>query len=373
MSDAGLQFRVLGPLSAECAGHPVHLGGRKQRLALALLLMNPGRVVSSDRLIEALWGEEPPDRAMATLQVHISNLRRALAGGAPAIITQAPGYVLPTSAVNLDLLRFEELVALGQDRAAKHQPDEAHDLFATALDLWRGAALADLESEPYADSVRTFLEERRLGVEEDLIRVMLDLGRDRQALSRAEALLDGQPLRESLWEMSILALYRLGRQADALAAYRRCRGGLMDELGIDPMPRLRTLEQLILNQDESLELSPVGTATRGSGPSHGPDGDVTMRRPRGGRDAHLVLDDGSRFRLTDRVTLGRHPESDILLTDLAVSRRHAEIRSTNGGHILLDLSSSNGTWVAGEQVMQHLLQNGEVIGIGEHGLVYRMS
>lgn len=372
MSVEELHFGVLGPLTAARAGQPLCLGGRKQRLVLAALLMNSGRSVSADRLIQTVWGDEQPERALATLQVHISNLRRALVGAAPVIITQAPGYILPASAADLDLLRFEELATLGQDRALQNQPAEAHDLFAAALGLWRGdAALADLDSEPYANSVRSFLGERRLGVEEDRIKALLDLARDREAHSRAESLLAEQPLRESLWEMSILALYRLGRQGDALAAYRRCRTHLMEELGIEPMPRLRTLEQRILRQDRNLELSPVGTGSPGQGHGKAEGVDVTVRR-RSAEDAHVVLDDGSHFSLTDRVTCGRHPDCDIVLDDPSVSRRHAEIRRANGAHLLLDLSSSNGTWVAGEQVMQHLLRDGEVIGIGDHHLVYRV-
>ena len=365
MSDR-LAFGLLGPLSVTLQGAPVKLGGPKERLVLATLLLSSGRVVSSDRLIQVLWGDDPPNRASGTLQVHVSNLRRRLAGGLPTVITQPPGYLLLASAAELDLLRFEELVALSRERMGNHELSHARDLLKEALELWRGPALADLESVEFVDSSRTFLSERRLAVEEDLVNLTLALGEPREALQRLSRCLEENPLRETLWEHRMLALYRLGRQGEALSAFRQCREMLMDELGIEPTPRLRALERSILRQDPELDLArSLDSAASLSAP------DVTATFVADARSSGLLVrPDGSAVELETVVVLGRHPDCDVVLPDPAVSRQHAEIRPALGGHLLSDLASSNGTLVGEEPVMHRLLEDGDLIRVGSHTLRY---
>lgn len=353
---ASLSFRILGPLAVERDGEPMHVGGPKSRLLLAMLLLNAGRVVSVDQFVEALWSDEPPSRATPTLQVHLSNLRKSFGDSRPGIITQPPGYVLHAAASELDLLRFEELVQLAHAQRDAGALEPAAALMTEALALWRGPALADIEDSGTVQAARAWLDERRLGAVEDRASVLLALGRNREVIDELDRDIRAHPLRESLWEPLILALYRSGRQADALTAYGRARHALRDELGIEPGPRLKALEVAVLRQDAALELrSPVGT------PAIEPD--VTTRAPVRAVGS-LVLADGSVFPLTERVTIGRHADCDVTLVDPSVSRKHAEIRSTLGGFLLIDLSSSNGTRVSGRQVMQQLLTDGDEIEVG---------
>jgi DNA-binding SARP family transcriptional activator len=368
-------FGVLGPLTVSHDGQAITLGGAKQRVILAMLLLNPGRTVSVDRLIDGIWADAAPPGVTNTLQAHVSHLRRALAVGDTSITTRAPGYLITVSSAQLDLLRFDELTRVAQERIAEGQHAAGAELLRSALDLWRGPALEDLGPGPFSDSARTYLEERRFGIINDRLELELQLGRDQVVIETCEMVLGSSPLRESLWEKLIVALYRSGRQSDALAKFRLCRAVLMDELGVEPMPRLRLLEQQILNQDPRLaavratsdglvvpvEVDRATTSTTGAA--------TVQRLDR--LDADLLLDDGTAVRLTEVTVLGRHPSCDIVVDDLSVSRRHAEIRIANGRHVLFDLSSSNGTWVAGEPVLQHLLRDGDAFEIGDQTLRYR--
>jgi DNA-binding SARP family transcriptional activator len=341
--------------------------------------MNAGRVVSTERLIDGLWEDEPPDGAVNTVQAHVSHLRRVLASADVALLTQPPGYLLRLARHQLDLLRFEDLVtdarnSVQDGRESKELLEQAADLYARALDLWRGTALDDLGPGTFADNARAFLEQRRLGVIDDRVELLVELRRYREAVETCEELLASQPLRESVWEKLLVALYRSGRQADALARYRDCRQVLLDELGVEPMPRLRQLEQQILNHDKALEPSERGATVvppvvgQASGATSGPATVLRTRR----REAELIVDEDRSVALSDRVILGRHPSCDVVLSDdVTVSRRHAEIRLASGRHVLLDLSSANGTWIDGQPVLQRLLEDGDVISIGDHQLRYR--
>lgn len=374
VSEVQMFFGVLGPLVVEHGGLPVPLGA-KQRLVLAMLLMNAGRPVSVDRLIDGVWGDEPPDSAVNTLQVHISQLRRSLAAGDPAILTQPPGYLLRTTADQFDLLRFEELNQRGHDRLGAGRRVDAAEDFVAALDLWRGPPLEDLAESPFAASARTFLEERRLGVVDDLLQLQLDLGHDRDVVEAGEQVLSAYPLREGVWEKVILALYRSGRQADALAHYRACREVLLEELGVEPMRRLQLLEQQILRQDRHLDPGPRRTdalvvPAKRPGGGGTVSGTATVLRQRR-LDAELILADGTAVPLPERLVLGRHRDCDVVLADSSVSRRHAEIRLVSGRFVLLDLSSTNGTWVDGQPVLQHPLTAGDTFQLGDVLVSYR--
>ena len=366
MTDARLHFSLLGPLSVTSDGQQVKLGGPKERLVLALLVLAASKVVSTESLIEALWDEDPPDRATATLQVHVSNLRRRLGGGLPNVITQPPGYLLLTSADSSDLLRFEELATLARDAAEHHDLAAAVSLLAEADELWRGTPVADLGDSQALDNARVHLAERRAAARELRVGYLLRLGRPVEALPLIDRMLEQHPLRESVWEQRMVALYRLGRQADALASYHRCREQLADELGVDPTPQLQALEGAILRQDPSLDL----TAPPPPGAPQPPANDLPVTFVVQKHPAHLEVE-GTAVPLIDVVTIGRHPASTIVLADPSISRNHAELRPALGGHLLSDLASSNGTWVNGQQVTHHMVEDGDQIQIGPHLLTYR--
>ena len=338
-----------------------------------MLLMNAGRPVSVDRLIDEMWGDNPPDGSVNTLQVHVSQLRRALAAGDATILTQPPGYLLRTSPAQLDLLTFEHLAHRGNDLLDAGDHAQAAQALDEALALWRGPPLENLPDGPFVASARSFLDERRLGVTEDRLRLLLKLGRDREVIEVGEELLATHPLRESVWETVILALYRSGRQADALARYRACRELLLDELGVEPMPGLQMLERQILNHDRVLvpAVRQTSALVIPSGPgSSGETAGATVQRTQR-RDADLVLPDGTVVPLPERVVLGRHPDCDVVLHDAQVSRRHAEVRLVSGRHMLLDLASSNGTWIDERPILQHLLSDGDTFRIGDQLIAYR--
>ena len=245
-----IEFRVLGPLEVLIEGSPLELKRRKQRSLLALLLLNTGEVVSTDKLIEELWAGEPPKAAVGSLQNLVSALRKQL--GAETVETQAPGYRLAVDADRVDLHRFERLVATaGETEDARRRTDLLHE----ALALWRGPALADLAFEQFAQIPIARLEERRTAAREDLIAAELELGRHAQLVGELEALVAEHPLRERLRGQLMLALYRSGRQAEALEAYRAARETLVEELGIEPSSELQQLEQSILRHDKDLDLA----------------------------------------------------------------------------------------------------------------------
>ena len=246
-----LDVRLLGPIEAERDGVPATLGGPKPRALLAVLALEPGRVVSVDRLVEALWPGDPPETAAHAVQVYVSQLRKALG---PVIATRAPGYELELAPERVDVHRFSRLTQDGRAALEGGDPAAAEGALREALALWRGPALADFLYEPFAQTEIARLEELRTVTLEERIEADLALGRHAELVSELEALVAAQPLRERPRAQLMLALYRSGRQADALAAYRAAREKLVEELGIDPGPELRELEAAILRQDESLLL-----------------------------------------------------------------------------------------------------------------------
>ncbi len=246
-----LDVRLLGPIEAERDGVPATLGGPKPRTLLAVLALEPGRVVSVDRLVEALWPGDPPETAAHAVQVYVSQLRKALG---PVIATRAPGYELELAPERVDVHRFARLAQDGRAALEGGDPAAAEGALREALALWRGPALADFLYEPFAQTEIARLEELRTVTLEERIEADLALGRHAELVSELEALVAAQPLRERPRAQLMLALYRSGRQADALAAYRTARETLVEELGIDPGPELRELEAAILRQDESLLL-----------------------------------------------------------------------------------------------------------------------
>jgi predicted ATPase/DNA-binding SARP family transcriptional activator len=244
------QFSLLGPLAVSCNGAPIALGGQKRRALLAALLLEANQVVSRDRLIDGLWGEDPPETARNTIQVYVSQLRKLLPEG--ALETAPPGYRLVVEPDTIDLFEFVRLSGEGRTALATGDAAGAADALRAAMALWRGPALADLAWEPFAHAEIGRLEELRLAALEDRIDADLALGRHGQLVGELERLVAEHPLRERLRGQLMLALYRAGRQADALAVYQRARKTLVDELGIEPGESLRKIERAILAHDPSL-------------------------------------------------------------------------------------------------------------------------
>ncbi|HEY5986246.1 MAG TPA: AfsR/SARP family transcriptional regulator, partial [Streptosporangiaceae bacterium] len=260
LSQSGMRFRVLGPLEVWACGGWAGVPAAKQRALLAALLLRDNQVVAAGWLVEQLWGGRPPAGAANQLQVYVSRLRRRLGDpGGRVLVTRAPGYRLEVGAGELDVLCFEELVAGGRRAAREGALDKAAGLFAESLGLWRGPALADVPAGGLLAGEAARLEERRLGTLEDRIEVELGLGRHRELVGELQQLVAEQPLRERLWGQLLVALYRSGRQAEALAAYQRLRRKLVEELGIAPSPPLQRLQRQILKADPELE-QPVPAA-----------------------------------------------------------------------------------------------------------------
>jgi DNA-binding SARP family transcriptional activator len=286
-----MEFRVLGPLEVIDDGEPVPLGGAKQRALLAVLLLHANTVVSRHRLIDELWGTSPPETAQTALQVHISQLRKRL--GREAISTRAPGYAINVERGELDLDRFEELVSAASGRS--QSPHEAATALREALALWRGAPLADLD-DTLARPERTRLEEARLSVLEQRVDADLRLGGGSELVPELERLVVEHPLRERLRGQLMLALYRAGRQADALDVYRRGRRALAEELGLEPDEALQRLEKAILVHDPSLNATTS----------------VDEKRRRAGSEVRILPDavalvDADGERVVGSVPVGRRP------------------------------------------------------------------
>jgi predicted ATPase/DNA-binding SARP family transcriptional activator len=254
-----MRVRLFGELEAVAAGVPVPVRGAKQRALLALLALRPGQPVSADRLIDVLWGDGQAAHPANALQAQIGQLRRTL--GPAAILTTEAGYALDAGPEDVDVVRFEQLAAQGRHLFEEGETALASTTLSEALRLRRGEPLADFTYAGFFDAERTRLDELILVAIETRVEADLMLGRHGELVGELEALCRAHPLRERLWELLMLALYRAGRQAEALRAYTEARDRLVDELGIDPGPALRELEARILAQDPSLAAAgPAGLA-----------------------------------------------------------------------------------------------------------------
>ena len=264
---------MLGPLQAYYDGVELDLGPPKQRALLALLLLNANRVVATERLIDDLWGDSPPSTARAALQVYVAGLRKALNDGGTNLRTRAPGYVLEVEAGSLDLDRFTQLCREARETSI---PEHRAALLHEALGIWRDDPLPELRTEPFSSTAVAQLEQLRLGALEERVDADLALGRDAALVTELEALVAEHPYRERLRAQLMLALYRSGRQADALDAYQAGRRVLQDELGLEPGKDLRDLEAAILRQDEAL--SPARSDTEEPEPGPPPSSHRFSRR-----------------------------------------------------------------------------------------------
>jgi DNA-binding SARP family transcriptional activator len=245
-----MRFCILGPLEVHEGERPVALGGHKQRAVLAMLVLRRGTVVSTERLVDALWGERPPATAVKSIQVYVSQLRKELGEG--IVLTRDGGYVLDPGAIELDLADFERLAAQGRADLDRGDVRAADEKFTAALALWRGDALPEFAYDEFAQIDIARLEELRLSTLEDRFDAELALGRHGRVTGELESLVRDHPLRERLQGQLMLALYRAGRQADALEAYQRARRAL-DEVGLQPGRALQQLQRGILEQDDALD------------------------------------------------------------------------------------------------------------------------
>jgi YVTN family beta-propeller protein len=248
-----MEYRVLGPLEVRDGERSLPLAGAKQRALLALLLVNANRVVSRDRLVDDLWGEQPPGAAVQSVQVYVSRLRKLLPPD--TLLTRPPGYLLEVEPDELDLQRFQRLLATGREALGDGDPQTAARRLHDALALWRGPALAEFTFEPFAQAEIGRLEDLRLAAVEERVEADLALGRHADLIGELEVLIAENPHRERLRGQLMLALYRSGRQTEALEAYREARHALV-ELGIEPSDELQRLEKQILTHDAVLEAPP---------------------------------------------------------------------------------------------------------------------
>lgn len=365
----GSSFRVcvLGPFEAHWRGTPLNLGGAKQQAVLALLAVEANNVVSVDRLLDWVWPDGDDPRRAGTLQVYVSNLRRVLAPvaeeiGRPLVVTQRPGYLLRLDVGQSDLLSFEASCDDADRAIADGRTADAVRSYRAALQLWRGDPLAGLPVDPTSHGSTARLDLVRVSVLERTAEAELAIGRHREVVGELQTWVAAHPLDERLRGHLMLALYRSGRQADALAVYRDGRETLVEQLGIEPSRELRELQSKILDQDPSLDLESrasidvvASTALRGS---------VLL--------ASACLQVGDRMVPLEQpvVTIGRLPDRDITLDDLGVSRRHAEIRRQGTAYRLVDTGSANGTRVNGERIAEHVLRDGDRIVVGDVELTF---
>src|SRR2546428_2599122 len=246
-----MEFRILGPLEVVDEGRSLPLGGLRQRALLAILLLHRNEVVATARLMDELWGEKPPATGAKTVHVYVSRLRKTLGEG--ILLSRPPGYLLRLEPGQLDLDRFE---AFFEEARKSDRAGGAAAKLREALSFWRGPPLADFAYESFAQNEIASLEERRLGALEERIEADLALGRHAELVSELEALAARHPLRERLRGQLMLALYRSGRQAEALEVYQDTRRVLVEELGIEPTRAVHDLERAILVQDPALDMRP---------------------------------------------------------------------------------------------------------------------
>jgi DNA-binding SARP family transcriptional activator len=263
-----VEYRILGPLEVVDEGAPVALGRLKERLVLAILLLHANEFVARERLIDELWGESPPPTARKAVNVYVSLLRKALTrNGRDPIATADGGYRIVVGADELDVAHMQQLLATARERAAAGELEAAVKLLRKALDLWRGPTLAGLLLESHGRDEIAQLDELRLTALMDRIDFDLALGRHEQVLGELQVLVGEHPLRERLRAQQMLALYRAGRQAEALESYQQAREVLVEELGIEPSPALQRLQQGILRHDPSLETASGTAAANGLAPT----------------------------------------------------------------------------------------------------------
>ncbi|WP_459712512.1 AfsR/SARP family transcriptional regulator [Actinophytocola sp. KF-1] len=350
-----LALRLLGPLTLSVADVEHDLGGARQRVVLALLALNANRVVPVDALIDAVWDSAPPNTARAQIQICVSGLRRVLAGAdnAAQIRTRPPGYLLDIAEDDLDVARFTSLVAAARAHVDANRVSEAVATLRSALSLWRGPALAGMNSELLRRNAAQ-LEDAKVAAVMERIRLDLMLGRHEEIIGELFGLVKEHPLRERLYEYLMLALYRAGRQAEALEVCRRARATLMEELGIELGESARRLETAILNRDPKLDVAVAGVDPRSAPVTVAPQSVVPRRLPATiadftGRAAQLAEikraladnDDEQAVNYGTRI-VSISGKGGVGKSTLAVRAAHELRDAYPDGHLYGDLESATG-------------------------------
>ncbi len=378
MAVTGLGFGVLGPLQLSVDRQRVPLGTPKQRAVLAMLLINRNRPVSRDSLISAIWEDSAQADAVHNLHVYIASLRRILgtAGVDPRtmLANARPGYLLSVPDAACDLDRFNTQKAAGVQAAAAGRFGQASDRLSAALAQWRGPVLDDVREFRFVETFATALVEDKVVVHTVRAEAEIACGRTHSVIGELEALVVEHPYREPLWAQLITAYYVAERQTDALDAYRRLRGVLSEDLGIDPGPTLRTLQQRILRQ-ERLDVQQIAqnnaasictvleNHTRSSNPAM--PSNRAQLRDAAGRCYPLE---------TVATGIGRRDDNAVVLDDPKVSRYHATIIDTGASFVINDLRSANGVEVADQRIRgSATLGDGDVISIAGYRFTFEVA
>ena len=374
---AGLCFGVLGPLQLSVDRQPVPLGTPKQRAVLAMLLINRNRPVSRDSIISAIWEDSAQSDPVHNLHVYIASLRRILgtAGVDPrAMLASArPGYRLSVPDAACDLDRFNTEKAAGVQAAAAGRFGQASDRLSAALAQWRGPVLDDVREFRFIETFATALAEDKVVVHTVRAEAEIACGRAHSVIGELEALVVEHPYREPLWAQLITAYYVAERQTDALDAYRRLRAVLSADLGIEPGPTLRTLQQRILRQERldvqqiaqsnAASIATVLEYTRSSNPA-APSNRAQLRDAAGRCYPLEAVATG----------IGRRDDNNVVLDDPKVSRYHATIIDTGASFVLNDLRSANGVEVAHRRVRGcATLCDGDVISIAGYRFTFEVA
>jgi SARP family transcriptional regulator, regulator of embCAB operon len=375
VADGCIQFGVLGTLQMTVGGTLLRLGTPKQRAVLAMLVINRNRAVGNDTLIDAVWGQDPPAGARNTLHTYISNLRRLIssAGFDPGTILASvpPGYRLGVADDQCDCDRFLAERQAGLVAAAAMRFEEASRHLSTALAEWRGPVLDDLRDFGFVSEFAKAQIENNLIARTALAEAEIACGRAHSVILELETLAAEHPYRESIWAQLITAYYLAERQSDALAAYRRLKTTLAEDLGIDPGPKLCALHDQILRQ---LPLDVRTFARSSAEDTIASDSDAAGAWGDGSptlRDAAGVL-----YSLASTKTrIGRSPDNDIVLSDATVSRHHAVIVADAGIFVITDLGSRNGVRVRGRRVLSGAvaLDDGDCVRIGDCELTFEVN
>jgi DNA-binding SARP family transcriptional activator len=375
MVDRRLEFGLLGPLEMSVDSTLVALGTPKQRAVLAMLLMNRNSPVGVERLITALWEGWPPSGARASIHSYVSNLRKLLTGVGidprGVLAAAPPGYRLNIPENTCDLGRFIAEKAAGVHAAAAGRFEQATRHLSAALAEWRGPVLEDLRDFQFVDTFATSLVEDKMVVHTAKAEAEIACGRASAVITELEALTVEHPYREQLWAQLITAYYLTDRQSDALAAYRRVKTTLADDLGIDPGQTLRDLNERILRQErldvkKSAKTTAAGTITV-----------LDQRTMVSGQKVVAYLHDasGHSYPLQSAATrIGRLSDNDIVLDSANVSRHHAVLVDTGTNYIINDLRSSNGVHVQHQRIRAAAtLNDGDHIRICDHEFTFRIS
>ena len=362
---------VFGQLSVAVDGEALALGGTKPRSILAILVLGEGRAVAAESLVERIWGEDAGESSFSTLQVHISNLRRSLsaaseAAGDEVIATRNSGYLFAAPPESVDLYRYQRLTDEARNERDLGRTAAAADLYIQASTISSAEPLSDLRSQPWWDDAVRPIERQVRATRVEGLTVGLEAGRHAELQPVIEAMVESDPLDEGLRGLLMLALYRSGRQADALAVFKATRSLLIEELGIEPGAELRDLQGRILAQDSSLELS--------SRPAADLEFTTALRSSLLVKPATIEMG-GKEVALQIPVTtIGRRETQNIVLDDPQASRCHLVVRVEAGRYIAEDASSMNGTKVNGELLTgPRTLNDGDAIRIGSTLLVFRQN